>query len=123
MTTAILTWILYYCSIYKVDPVLVRSMIQVESSGDSSKVGDLGEIGLLQLRPEYFGKGLKDPKHNIEAGVKHLAYLQDHCIHKTDETFIICYNVGIAGAKKIKNPKKFIYYKNVMKEYKRLVNE
>lgn len=123
MSAAILTWILYYCSIYKVDPVLVQAMVQYESSGDNSKVGKLGEIGLLQLRPEYFGTKIKDPKKNIEMGVKHLAYLQDTCIHKADATFIVCYNVGVAGAKKITHPKKFIYYKEVMKKYQKILED
>jgi len=98
-------------------------MVQVESSGDATKVGELGEIGLLQLRPEYFGTKLRDPKHNIEMGVKHLAYLQHACPFKEDSSYTICYNVGVVGAKKVKFPKKNKYYLSVMKEYKKLTED
>lgn len=121
MNSTFISYILLYSAMYGVDPKLVASIIQVESSGVPSKHGALGEIGLMQLRPEYFHypKGyLKDPKHNIAVGVRYLASLQKTCPHKVDKTFVICFNLGVRGASHIKHPKQFKYYKRVIKVYR-----
>ena len=42
------------------------------------------------------------------------------CKYKLEKTFVVCYNLGIAGARKIKYPTKFPYYKKVMLAYNEL---
>jgi hypothetical protein len=67
--------------LHKVNPRIVAALIRAESSGNSRAVSHKGARGLMQLMPataERFGverKTLMDPKSNLEAGVKYLAWL------------------------------------------------
>jgi soluble lytic murein transglycosylase-like protein len=64
---------------YRVDPTLVRAVIQVESGFNPQAVSRKGARGLMQLMPETakrFGvKQLHDPEENIRGGVRYLAHL------------------------------------------------
>jgi soluble lytic murein transglycosylase-like protein len=68
-----------YSRRYRVDPVLVRAVIQVESNFDPSCVSRKGARGLMQLMPgtarRYNVNRIHDPEENIRAGVHHLADL------------------------------------------------
>ena len=63
-----------------VDPLLVHSVIQVESNYNPYAVSNKGAEGLMQLMPSTSRMlGVTnsfDPVENIEAGVKYLKYLQ-----------------------------------------------
>jgi len=71
---------------HDVDPLLVHSMIKVESNYNSRAVSDKGAEGLMQLMPptaRMLGVSNSfDPQQNIEAGVKYLAYLKG--VYKDD---------------------------------------
>lgn len=66
---------------HKVNPKVVAALIRAESAGNPRARSHKGARGLMQLMPataERFGiekKNLYDPKHNLEAGVKYLAWL------------------------------------------------
>ena len=66
---------------YQVDPLLVKSVVQVESNFNPAAVSPKGAQGLMQLIPATALRfGVTDPfdsKQNIEGGVKYLRYLQD----------------------------------------------
>lgn len=110
-----------YAVQYHVDPLLAQAIVEIESMYDISMTGELGEIGLFQLRPEYFsGRSLRDVRINVKLGVKHLNYMKDNCKHQRKKTYIICYNAGISGGEKIRHPELFPYYKKIMIVYKRL---
>jgi soluble lytic murein transglycosylase-like protein len=114
--------VLFYSTVYDLPPKLVTAVITVESSLDSRTLGDLGEIGLMQIRPEYHQapKGLLYVStYNIKEGTKRLALAKRNCKHKLDFSWIICYNRGIVGGAKVSYPKKDIYYRKVMKEMSR----
>lgn len=68
-----------YAAQYRLDPTLVRAVIQVESDFNPSCVSHKGARGLMQLMPataKRFGvKSLHDPEENIHGGVQYLAYL------------------------------------------------
>jgi soluble lytic murein transglycosylase-like protein len=68
-------------SAYAVDPLLVWSVMGVESNFNSRAVSPKGAQGLMQLIPataRRFGvSDVFDPRQNIEGGVKYLRYLQD----------------------------------------------
>lgn len=66
---------------YAVDPLLVHSVIQVESAYNKYAVSPKGAMGMMQLMPATARSlGVKnpfDPRENIEAGVRYLKQLQD----------------------------------------------
>jgi soluble lytic murein transglycosylase-like protein len=68
-----------YAAKYRVDPTLVRAVIQVESDFNVACISSKGARGLMQLMPETakrFGVGkIHDADQNIHGGVKYLAYL------------------------------------------------
>jgi soluble lytic murein transglycosylase-like protein len=68
-----------YAARYSVDPLLVRAVIQVESSFDPRCVSRRGARGLMQLMPEtarqYGVSRIFDPEENIRGGVHYLSDL------------------------------------------------
>jgi soluble lytic murein transglycosylase-like protein len=65
---------------YDVDPLLVHSLIQVESAYDVNALSHKGAQGLMQLIPgtaRRFGvTDVWDFRQNIEGGVRYLSYLK-----------------------------------------------
>jgi hypothetical protein len=68
-----------YAEQYRVDPVLVRAVIQVESNFNPGCVSNKGARGLMQLIPataRRFGVDkVHDPEQNIRGGVRYLSVL------------------------------------------------
>lgn len=66
---------------YGVDPLLVESVIRIESAGNRFAVSHKGAQGLMQLMPataRRFGvRNSFNSRQNIEGGVKYLRELQD----------------------------------------------
>lgn len=89
---------------HDVDPLLVHSVIQVESDYNSNAVSPKGAEGLMQLMPgtaRMLGVSDSfDPQQNIEAGVKYLKYLQG--IYKDDRLALAAYNAGPGAVEKYK---------------------
>ncbi|MBI3681479.1 MAG: lytic transglycosylase domain-containing protein [Acidobacteria bacterium] len=84
---------------YDVDPLLVHSVIQVESAYNKYAVSSKGAQGLMQLAPSTARRlGVKnpfDPRENIEAGVRYLKQLQ--MMFKDDRLALAAYNAGEAA--------------------------
>lgn len=82
-----------------VEPALVKAVIQVESNFDPQAVSRAGARGLMQLMPgtaAMYQLGMGDifkPHRNIEAGVKHLAYLKT-LFPNSMELVLAAYNAG-----------------------------
>jgi len=89
---------------HQVDPLLVHSIIKVESNYNSFAVSNKGAEGLMQLMPptaRMLGVSNSfDPQQNIEAGVKYLKYLQG--LYKDDRLALAAYNAGPAAVDKYK---------------------
>lgn len=89
---------------HHVDPLLVHSVIKVESNYDQYAISPKGAEGLMQLTPSTAAMlGVSnsfDPQENIEAGVKYLKYLQD--LYKDDRLALAAYNAGPAAVEKYK---------------------
>lgn len=123
MAPYLLRILLTWCMVYHVDPLLVQAIAQYESHNDIHAIGKAGEVGLLQLLPSSFKYSkdyLEDPDNNLRLGIAYLAQLKKECPFKVDNTFLVCYNRGVAGAHHVRNPKQDSYYKNIMKYYKEL---
>jgi soluble lytic murein transglycosylase-like protein len=85
---------------HKLDPVLVKAVIEAESNWNPNAISHKGAQGLMQLIPgtaDSLGvKDVFDPEQNIEAGVRHLRML----LEKYDGDLtkaLAAYNAG-AGA-------------------------
>ncbi len=90
---------------FDVNPLLVDSVIQVESNYNPFAVSSKGAQGLMQLMPgtaQRFGvTDSFDPKQNIEAGVRYLKFLQD--TFQDDRLAIAAYNAGEKAVAKFKD--------------------
>jgi hypothetical protein len=79
-----------------IDPLLVHSVIRVESNYNPVAVSPKGAEGLMQLIPataRRFGvTNSFDVHENIEAGVRYLKYLQD--LFGDDRLAVAAYNAG-----------------------------
>ena len=108
---------------HAVDPLLVQSVIQVESNYNHYAVSPKGAEGLMQLMPgtaRLLGVSNSfDPAQNIEAGVKYLKYLQD--LYQDDRLALAAYNAGPKAVEKYKSIPPYAetedYVKQVGKRY------
>ena len=89
---------------HNIDPLLVQSVIQVESNYNHFAVSPKGAEGLMQLMPgtaRMLGVSNSfDPAENIEAGVKYLRYLQS--LYQDDRLALAAYNAGPKAVEKYK---------------------
>lgn len=89
-----------------IDPVLIASIIQTESSFNPEAKGLAGEIGLMQIMPSTAqelahrmkikwkgNKTLQDPVNNIRIGTKYIANLRGF-FDKKPFQYLSAYNVG-----------------------------
>ncbi len=106
-----------------VSPLLVDSVIRVESNYNPYAISPKGAQGLMQLMPataRRFGvKDSFDAKQNIEGGVKYLKFLQD--TFKDDRLALAAYNAGEGAVNKYGNvppyPETMKYVDKVGKKY------
>jgi soluble lytic murein transglycosylase-like protein len=91
---------------YDVDPLLVHSLIQVESGYDVNAVSHKGAQGLMQLMPETakrFGvRNSFDTRENLEGGVRYLKYL-DTLFPNDLDLKLAAYNAGEGAVWKYRN--------------------
>ena len=88
------------------DPLLVHSVIQVESNYNASAVSPKGAQGLMQLIPStarrFGARNSFDVKENVEAGVKYLKYLNS--LYPNDlRLTLAAYNAGEGAVAKYRN--------------------
>src|ERR1700734_924299 len=108
---------------FDVNPLLVDSVIEVESNYNPFAVSPKGAQGVMQLMPstaQRFGvTDSFDPKQNIEAGVRYLKFLQD--TFQDDRLAIAAYNAGEKAVAKYKDvppyPETVSYVAKVGKKY------
>ena len=119
MSKSLIIGLIYqYSSMFGVDPNIAMAVVQTESNYNVNAVGSLGEVGLFQIRPEYTTftkKELKDPNVNIIVGIIKLRDAKNNCSHKKNNSWLVCYNAGVEGAKKIKHPDNFSYVMKINK--------
>lgn len=77
----VMAFIRYYCRHYRLDPNLIRAMVEVESGFSMQAVSPKGAEGLMQIMPGT-GRdlGLVNPfdgAQNLEAGIRYFKALLD----------------------------------------------
>lgn len=112
---------------YDVDPMLVTSIVSVESSFNANATGGMGEIGLMQIRSEYLTnpKDYYNPVLNLKEGIKRLSKLQ-RLEPKLGRYWYCAWNLGAVGAiryHKRKGLHRFSYCKKVEKRKAELKEE
>ena len=90
---------------HDVEPLLVDSVIRVESNYNPYAISPKGAMGLMQLIPgtaRRFGvSNTFEPEQNIEGGVRYLKYLMQ--LYNGDERLALAaYNAGEAAVAKYK---------------------
>lgn len=122
---------------YDFDPAFILAIIKTESNFNPTVMGSVGEIGLMQVRPEtaewiakkeniqWTGKkSLFDPVYNVKIGVAYVAFLRDHFEGRADR-YLSAYNIGPTKMKKIIGndslPRK--YSTKVMKKYEEFYSQ
>jgi len=82
---------------HRIDPALVRAVIQTESGWNAAAVSRKGAVGLMQLVPStaqrYGVKDLFSPKQNVDAGVRYLKALLERYNGNLDLA-LAAYNAG-----------------------------
>jgi len=82
---------------YRVDPALVRAVMQTESNWNSRAVSRKGALGLMQLGPgtaQQLGvNNAFDPKQNLDGGVRYLHMLLERYNGDLDRA-LAAYNAG-----------------------------
>jgi soluble lytic murein transglycosylase-like protein len=108
------------------DPNLAISVAQVESNMNPNAVGTKGDIGLFQVRHSVVKVApskLRDPEVNTQYGIKLLTAAKKSCPDFPGDSWLVCYNRGVAGGSKIRRPANDKYYLKVMKVYNSLKNK
>ena len=89
-------------AVHGVDPLLVRSVMQVESNYNPNALSPKGAMGLMQLMPSTAKQlgvtNAFDVRQNIEGGVKFLRYLKSQ--FNDDRLVLAAYNAGEGAVKK-----------------------
>lgn len=122
--TSIVGLIAFYSNLIGIDPQLAIAVAQVESNMNPQAIGlSHGEIGLFQIRPEFVAglthKEMFNIETNIVLGIQKLKHAKTKCKHQVNNSWLVCYNVGVKGGNRIKNAKEFKYVKRVNNKMKR----
>ncbi|MEM5314583.1 lytic transglycosylase domain-containing protein [Paraburkholderia sp. JHI869] len=114
---------------FRVQPELLRAVIDVESGYNPNAVSDKGALGLMQLMPDTarrFSQGdMFNPRENVLAGARYLRFLLD--LFKDDvELTLAAYNAGEnavirAGYRVPSLPETRLYVPRVLARYKQLL--
>lgn len=106
---------------YGIDPHLALSVAIKESNLNPNSIGKKGDIGLFQVRYRFVSETkeeLLNPEVNAKAGVRILKQSKRQCHLKKNNQWLICYNRGVSGAKRLKYPELDEYHLEINKIYK-----
>jgi soluble lytic murein transglycosylase-like protein len=118
-------WLDHYSKIYKIDPRLIRAVIDVESCFDPYAVSRVGAKGLMQLMPATAKElGVSEPfnaRQNIRGGISYLRQMLNRFDDKI-ELALAAYNAGPNAVDKYNGIPPYRetqgYVKRIMEKYK-----
>jgi soluble lytic murein transglycosylase-like protein len=100
-----------------IDPQITQAVIKIESNNKPFAISaDKKDFGLMQIRQKfvpYSQLQLLNSCTNVMVGTALLAKAKASCKKCLDKTWINAYNLGITGAKRLKHPRKFRYYRKI----------
>ena len=114
---------------FRVQPELLRAVIDVESRYNPKAVSDKGAQGLMQLMPDtarrFAGGDMFNPRDNILTGARYLRFLLD-LFNDDVELTLAAYNAGEnavirAGYRVPSLPETRLYVPRVLERYRRLL--
>lgn len=110
--------VLFWSMFHQVDHRITLAVISIESNGNPLALSpDRKDGGLMQIRIKYAPESrmqLFQSCTNVMRGTQLLKQAMRKCVHKLDNTWLVCYNAGVAGGRKIKHPRKFPYYNKIV---------
>src|SRR6185436_1163677 len=111
---------------YRLDPVLIKSVMQAESAFNAMAVSPVGALGLMQLMPavaeELGAEDPMDPRQNIMAGSRHLRQLLNS--HGGNVKLALAsYNAGPGNVAKYRGIPPFRETRNYVKKVTALLAE
>ena len=102
---------------YGIEAELLLAIAKVESNFKVNAVGaSHGEVGLMQLRPNFFPSAIFDVKTNMRIAARHLSQIRAQCQKKYGDAWWVCYNIGHNRPAAL-NAKAVPYYKKVKAAY------
>lgn len=106
--------ITFYSLVNGIDPNLAFKIARIESNMNPNAISKTNDGGIFQLNNRYYRfhnpSWVFLPHTNIALALRTLGTLKNKCSHTEQDSFVICYNLGVSGAKKIKRPFKNNYY-------------
>lgn len=109
--------ITFYSVINGLDPFLMTKIAKTESNLNPIAFSKTKDGGLFQLNTRYHKfhnqSWVFNYTTNTAIALGKIKKLKDECSHKKNNTYLICYNLGVYGAKKIKNAESQTYYKKI----------
>lgn len=110
--------ITYFSLINGIEPSLAFKLARIESGMNPLAKSSTSDGGLFQLNTRSHMFHNEQWRYRVDTNtaiaMSFLGKLKNTCKHKTDNTFVLCYNRGLTGAKKVKNVYKDPYYKKVV---------
>jgi soluble lytic murein transglycosylase-like protein len=106
-----------YSVLNGIDQRLAFQVAKIESNMNPNAISKTDDLGLFQLNSKYYKFHNENWAFNYQTNtalaMSALKNLKTKCHHKYDNSFMLCYNRGIRGAAKIKNPNNFKYIKKL----------
>ena len=114
------------------DPVFLLAVIKTESKFNQNAIGSVGEVGLMQIRPETAqwicakyninwrgAEALKDPSYNVLVGSFYMQYLKKTLNKSKAVRYITAYNTGLKALKHMsaERVKEREYFNRVVTNY------
>jgi len=114
----IIKMVMFYSSLYGIDPKLALGVIQTESGFNPNVISKTQDVGLFQLHeqsfPQYSKAQLLQPEINITEGILYLKKMKKECKFKDNNEFLVCWNYGLKNARQIKHADLWPYTKKVL---------
>jgi len=110
---------------HRINPDLIRAVIQTESGWNAGAVSRKGAVGLMQLVPstaQRFGvKDMFSPKQNVDAGVRYLKTLLER-YNGNLELALAAYNAGEGAVDRARGVPAFRETRNYVQRVQYLFN-